>query len=427
MANLSLLLVLQVVLFANGVISIHVRPSKFDFGHLARELDEQDIFGQDERGVPHLDLAKFFDRINDFADQSAMKKEIEEDSEYHPWKKEDVEKLTNLAMNDENVVSEAPTELLEELMDNNVINKALSIAGQTQKEDECPVGTIYTYMRSGKLKKCFNLTIAKIVVRLLKYKLTSPLENPPEFPTETNNLIEAIAAPVLNQPSALVVVNSLIEGLKTYNIKNPFTLTWPFLWLGNALRNKQLSLQYLAPGNVPNLTTYDGYAAFLDEYREKQRGKLFGIFPVKNFIHYPLVEDPSFEDITWSNRWQSDEVFTQQRLAGLNPMSLRILSLNDSIMDSFNQSFNWDEAMREVSGISFNEMVNSGKVFVLDYPLLQGITNIEDIEVNDPNRRPMRKTVSPITVFASVPGNNAYTGKSENTLKPVAIQMDMNK
>jgi hypothetical protein len=49
---------------------------------------------------------------------------------------------------------------------------------------------------------------------------------------------------------------------------------------------------------------------------------------MKNFIHYPLVEDPSFEDITWSNRWQSDEVFTQQRLAGLNPMSLRILSMD---------------------------------------------------------------------------------------------------
>ena len=72
-------------------------------------------------------------------------------------------------------------------------------------------------------------------------------------------------------------------------------------------------------------------------------------------------------------------------------------------------------------------MVNSGKVFVLDYPLLQGINNIEDVEVNDPNSRPMRKAVSPITVFASVRGNNAYTGKSENTLKPVAIQMDMNK
>jgi hypothetical protein len=54
--------------------------------------------------------------------------------------------------------------------------------------------------------------------------------------------------------------------------------------------------------------------------------KLFGIFPMKNFIHYPLVEDASFEDITRSKKWQSDEVFTQQRLSGLNPMSLRKVS-----------------------------------------------------------------------------------------------------
>ncbi len=129
--------------------------------------------------------------------------------------------------------------------------------------------------------------MVKTAARLMKYKLSSPSENPPEYPTGTTNLIEAIAAPVLNQPSSLVVVNSLIEGLKTYNIKSPFTLTWPFLWLGNALRNQQLSLGYLAPGNVPNLTTYDGYAAFLDEYREKQKVRtlLFLDDHTANIIH----------------------------------------------------------------------------------------------------------------------------------------------
>ena len=140
--------------------------------------------------------------------------------------------------------------------------------------DECPVGTVYTYLISGKLKKCFHLDIVKIVAKLLLFKLTSPSKDPPEFPTKTNNLIEALATPVLNQPSALVVLNSLIEGFKTYDIKTPFTLTWPFLWLGNALRNKQLASQYLAPGHVPNLTTYEGYATFLDQYREKQRVRL---------------------------------------------------------------------------------------------------------------------------------------------------------
>lgn len=124
---------------------------------------------------------------------------------------------------------------------------------------------------SGKLKKCFDWDIKKIALRLMKYKLTSPLENPPEFPTETNNLIEAIAAPVLNQKSSLVVVNSLINGLKDYNIKTPLKLTWPFLWLGNSIRNKQLATSYLIPGSQPNLTTYNGYADFFDEYRGKQR------------------------------------------------------------------------------------------------------------------------------------------------------------
>jgi hypothetical protein len=71
-------------------------------------------------------------------------------------------------------------------------------------------------------------------------------------------------------------------------------------------------------------------------------------------------------------------------------------------------------------------LVESGRLFILDYPLLRGIKNIEDIEVNDPNHREMRRSISPVTLFVSVPSDNQYTSKSENTLKPVAIQMDMN-
>ena len=134
---------------------------------------------------------------------------------------------------------------------------------------------------SGKLKKCFHLDIVKIVAKLLLFKLTSPSEQPPEFPTKTNNLIEALATPVLNQPPGLVIVSSLIDGLKTYDIKTPFTVTWPFLWLGNAIRNKQMASQYLAPGCIPNLTTYDGYATFLDKYREKQKVILLRLHSIK--------------------------------------------------------------------------------------------------------------------------------------------------
>ena len=62
--------------------------------------------------MPHLDLKKFFEKLNDIVSaQSALKEASKtEEDEYYPWKKEDVEKLTKLAMNDEDTQSEVPTE-----------------------------------------------------------------------------------------------------------------------------------------------------------------------------------------------------------------------------------------------------------------------------------------------------------------------------
>ena len=39
-------------------------------------------------------------------------------------------------------------------------------------------------------------------------------------------------------------------------------------------------------------------------------------------MKYPSQELP-FKEIIANEAWQNDDVFTQQRLAGLNPMSLR--------------------------------------------------------------------------------------------------------
>ena len=43
---------------------------------------------------------------------------------------------------------------------------------------------------------------------------------------------------------------------------------------------------------------------------------------MEKYMKYPSQELP-FKDIIHNNIWQDDDVFTQQRLAGLNPMSLR--------------------------------------------------------------------------------------------------------
>ena len=43
-------------------------------------------------------------------------------------------------------------------------------------------------------------------------------------------------------------------------------------------------------------------------------------------MKYPSQELP-FKDIIYQEAWQSDDVFTQQHLAGLNPMSLRKMTI----------------------------------------------------------------------------------------------------
>ena len=65
-------------------------------------------------------------------------------------------------------------------------------------------------------------------------------------------------------------------------------------------------------------------------------------------------------------------------------------------------------------------MINSGKVFILDYKLLYGIDNGEDYtERNTTDRREMRGSRSPFCTFvvANVGG--------VKQLKPVAIQTDL--
>ena len=54
---------------------------------------------------------------------------------------------------------------------------------------------------------------------------------------------------------------------------------------------------------------------------------LFDFLSMAEYLRYPSQELP-FKDIIKSEVWQQDDVFVQQRLAGLNPMSLRKMSKN---------------------------------------------------------------------------------------------------
>ncbi len=53
-------------------------------------------------------------------------------------------------------------------------------------------------------------------------------------------------------------------------------------------------------------------------------------------MRYPSQELP-FKDIIANETWQDDDVFTQQRLAGLNPMSLRKMTSEGKTVSGYSQ------------------------------------------------------------------------------------------
>ena len=65
-------------------------------------------------------------------------------------------------------------------------------------------------------------------------------------------------------------------------------------------------------------------------------------------------------------------------------------------------------------------MINEGKVFILDYKLLHGVRNVDDLtEKNTTDDRKMRKSRSPFCIFVSANEGGV------NNLKPAAIQTDL--
>ena len=67
-------------------------------------------------------------------------------------------------------------------------------------------------------------------------------------------------------------------------------------------------------------------------------------------------------------------------------------------------------------------MIDADRVFIIDYKLLHGLSNVVDYtERNTTDRREMEESRSPFCTFVVV---NVRGGKE---LKPVAIQTDLTK
>ncbi|XP_074609019.1 allene oxide synthase-lipoxygenase protein-like isoform X2 [Acropora palmata] len=137
------------------------------------------------------------------------------------------------------------------------------------------------------------------------------------------------------------------------------------------------------------------------------------------------------------DEWISDKYFTQQRLAGVNPMSLmrvtnswKGLEGNEEapkgldwkeLEELLNPNFDWKAAVQTTLGTndSLKEVIDQGRIYVLRYEFMDNLPREPDLTDHD-NRREMWNTYSPIALFAST--RNFITKR--NHLVPVAIQMD---
>ncbi|XP_048582836.1 polyunsaturated fatty acid 5-lipoxygenase [Nematostella vectensis] len=184
----------------------------------------------------------------------------------------------------------------------------------------------------------------------------------------------------------------------------------------------------------PEEMTYRDFLE-LNKYMRTALEKAFG-----HKMRLPSEYEPFQMDVT---KYLSDKYFTEQRLAGANPLGLQQVTLSDEVGLSFsnlkknlNPNFNWKKAVGEALGRRINnneklkEVIEEGLLFALRYPLADDMVFMKDI-VDDHANRTLWPFYSPIALFASVeekPPKNWYWKrwgwKGSHTLKPVAIQMD---
>ncbi|XP_044164783.1 allene oxide synthase-lipoxygenase protein-like [Acropora millepora] len=125
--------------------------------------------------------------------------------------------------------------------------------------------------------------------------------------------------------------------------------------------------------------------------------------------------------------WISDKFFTQQRLAGVNPMSLMRVTNSlegldwEELEELLNPNFDWEAAVQKTleTDDSLIEVIDQGRIYALRYEFMDNLPKEPDLTDHD-DKREMWNTYSPIALFASA--QNSVTNRSH--LVPVAIQMD---
>ncbi|MDX2240494.1 MAG: lipoxygenase family protein [Leptolyngbyaceae cyanobacterium bins.302] len=125
------------------------------------------------------------------------------------------------------------------------------------------------------------------------------------------------------------------------------------------------------------------------------------VYEVLNQYHQP---HPVTLKIQHHENGLSDREFARQRLAGQNPMALRLVQPNDQAL--LNQWAGKRYSLATGDGIELTQAATEKRLFIADYPLLANLTPAD--------LQPGRYVGSPVAIFHS----------SQTGLEPVLIQLE---
>ncbi|XP_068740270.1 polyunsaturated fatty acid 5-lipoxygenase-like isoform X2 [Montipora capricornis] len=223
-------------------------------------------------------------------------------------------------------------------------------------------------------------------------------------------------------------LNKTLEEVLRILLKDALNSHWIRLY--NSTIWKNLGLFFLFDAKTKG-TEFQTEGDFTRTYNFFVANRFHGVNTNDTKYFQFQFEDPNipFRNLSELALWRDDEAFTDQRLAGLNPMAIERVSWDPAriggvdwtdLCRKLNPKFNWEGATQDVLGmdISLSQAVEEGYIYAVQYPLYKRL----EPKRNDPFGTVM-DAFSPIAIFASKPSRHTLT----NRLKPVAIQLDSSK
>ncbi|CAH3138525.1 unnamed protein product [Pocillopora meandrina] len=226
---------------------------------------------------------------------------------------------------------------------------------------------------------------------------------------------------VKNLPFPMSDINAYL--LINLTLSDPFTKTWMKLY-GYMLKKNLLLIQNFNKTNEEEFTKISDYEQVYHFFLKQQQSEEM----VRPFFRFPSQEE-LFKSVVNNVTWRQDRVFTEQRLAGLNPMSLmKVTAGQDPIgvkwsdlEKRLNPNYDWDAALSRSleTNTLIQDTIADGSLFVVQYPAFDNLSTVPDITESRPTRK-MWPAMSPIALFVSRPGGEGRPAQ----LQPVAIQVD---